>query len=178
MDRRTSGFSKAISPMDANYNPQSNQNVQGVTTINPDDLSLFMAGVAQHGVQNQTYGTIHPQSSRVKFEDERGAHHHGNQNYNRGNKPDQNLDNQGGNQNGESNDNQNVNYDQRSQGGNPGGNPGGNSTNQFNNWSPNPKLTLYKRTPLPTSVKWTSATAFEDFFNSFTAHIGQQLHLQ
>ena len=100
MDRRTSGFSKAISPMDANYNPQSNQNVQGVTTINPDDLSLFMAGVAQHGVQNQNYCQIHPQSSWVKFENKRGAHHHGNQNYNRGNNPNQNYDNQGGNQNG------------------------------------------------------------------------------
>ena len=63
LDRRTSGFSKAISPMDDNYNPQSNQNVQGVTSINPDDVSLFKADVAQHGVQNQTYGKIHQQSS-------------------------------------------------------------------------------------------------------------------
>ena len=173
LDRRTSGFSKAISPMDRNYNLQSNNNVQGVATINPDDLALFMANVTQHGVQNQLHGQIHPQASRVQFKDERGVNHD--------NGKETTINNTTQYQNNIPGHYKSNNPDQRGnnpdQGGNPG-NPDNNVTDPFNNWSLNTKLTLYKRTPLPTSVKWTSAIAFEDFYNSFTAHIGQQLHLQ
>ena len=51
--RRSSGFSRPVSPLDSNYNKTSNQNIQGAYTIPPDEKQLFMAGVTQHGVQNQ-----------------------------------------------------------------------------------------------------------------------------
>ena len=37
--------------------------------------------------------------------------------------------------------------------------------------------TLYKRTPLPVTVKWTSKTNFESFLSDFSAHVGQQSNM-
>ena len=42
--RRSSGFSKAKSPLEANYHPDWNINVQG-QQVNLDDTQTFMAGV-------------------------------------------------------------------------------------------------------------------------------------
>ena len=139
---------------------------------------------------------MYSQSSWVKFEDIRGAHHHGNQINIRNNKKSKNQDNPGSNPGGNRDNNsgnQNSNHSQKENGNhnrnqgqeghqenNHGGNPEEKSitSNQFNNLSPNPKLNLYKRNTLPTSVKWKSANALKAFYISFTAHNGQQLHSQ
>ena len=42
---------------------------------------------------------------------------------------------------------------------------------------PTKTASLYKRTPLPVSLKWI-INDFEDFLSDFVSHIGQQHHLQ
>ena len=64
--RRSSGFSKAKSPLDTDYHPDWNLNVQG-QQVNLDKQQTFMAGIVQHGTQNRQGAQVHPRFSRVKF---------------------------------------------------------------------------------------------------------------
>ena len=49
----SSGFSKAKSPLEPDFNLHSNDNTRGNLISIPNDIDLFMAGVTQHSVQNQ-----------------------------------------------------------------------------------------------------------------------------
>ena len=200
-----------------------------------------MAGLVQHGIQNQHRAQTQPQASRKKFQVNGGNDRNDNNNpgtdkgsgfpyHGNGGNQRRGNGNPGGNPNsnrGETNGNsgrgggnhgeggpgggggnpgggkggnlgetggENPGPNRGGTNGNPGGgdghggegggNPGpggGNPDQNYDHINYNPPiskpLTLYKRSPLPTSVKWSNSVDFKDFYNDFTAHIGQQLHL-